>query len=374
MPSRKVRQLAAVVSRRAGKGRMAGALAVYEACLVDRSSVLAPGETGVVACISPTRAQATIVRDYALGFLEASPVLKGEIADIGPDEITLKNGSVICTLTNDYRTLRGRTLLLAVLDEASFMRDETSSTPDIEAARALLPGLSTTRGMLVVLSSPYRRAGLLYAMHRDYFGKDSDDVLVVAGPSIAFNPTLDTALIEAATETDPQAARSEWLGEFRTDLAQFLDDAAIDAAVDRGRPAELPPRDGVAYGAFTDASAGRHDAFTIAIVHKEGERIVADVVRGRRPPFDPASVAAEFAALAKSYRCGTVTGDNFAGEWVAGAFTSNGVEYQRSRLTRSELYIEGLPLFARGLVSIPDHATLLRELRLLDQRPLKRQG
>ena len=31
-PSRKVRQFAAVVSRRGGKGRVAGAMAVYEAC------------------------------------------------------------------------------------------------------------------------------------------------------------------------------------------------------------------------------------------------------------------------------------------------------------------------------------------------------
>ena len=38
-PSRKVRQFAAVVSRRGGKGRVAGAMCVYEACLVDRSSV-----------------------------------------------------------------------------------------------------------------------------------------------------------------------------------------------------------------------------------------------------------------------------------------------------------------------------------------------
>lgn len=124
----------------------------------------------------------------------------------------------------------------------------------------------------------------------------------------------------------------------------------------------------MAYAAFTDASAGRHDSFTIAICHREGERIIADVVRGKRPPFDPASVAAEFSALAKSYRCGTVTGDNYAPGWVAGAFQAGGVEYVRSALTRSELYLEGLPLFSRGLVSIPDNATLLRELRLLERR------
>jgi hypothetical protein len=32
------------------------------------------------------------------------------------------------------------------------------------------------------------------------------------------------------------------------------------------------------------------------------------------------------------------------------------------------LHLEGLPLFSRGLVSIPDHPQLLRELRLLERR------
>src|SRR5690349_11965606 len=50
-PTRKVRQLAAVVSRRAGKGRVAGGLATYESTLVDHRARLAPGEVGVVACI-----------------------------------------------------------------------------------------------------------------------------------------------------------------------------------------------------------------------------------------------------------------------------------------------------------------------------------
>jgi hypothetical protein len=217
-------------------------LATYESALVDHSARLAPGEVGVVACISPTREQAKIVQRYALGYFETSPVLRDEVADVTADEIRLRNGNVICTLANDYRTLRGRTLLLAILDEASFLRDETSTTPDIEAARALLPGLSTTRGMLCILSSPYRRVGLLYQRHRDFFAKDGDGVLCVAGPSLAFNPTLDPAGIAAAREADPQAALSEWDGEFRSDLLQFLDDALIDAAVDHDRPLELPPR------------------------------------------------------------------------------------------------------------------------------------
>jgi hypothetical protein len=97
--------------------------------------------------------------------------------------------------------------------------------------------------MLVAISSPYRRVGLLHAKHRDYFGKDDNSVLVIQGESRAFNPTLDDDIIRRAKEEDPEAALAEWDGFFRSDLTQFLDDASIDAAIDYGRPLELPPRD-----------------------------------------------------------------------------------------------------------------------------------
>ena len=365
-PAREVKELVVVASRRAGKGRAAGALAAYTSALVDHAGRLAPGEVGVVAAVSPTREQAKIVHRYALGYFESSPVLRDEIADVTADEIRLRNGNVICTLANDYRTLRGRTLLLAILDEASFLRDESSSTPDIEAARALLPGLSTTGGMLCILSSPYRRNGLLFQRYRDFFARDSDDVLVVAGPSLAFNRTLDTAMIAAAREHDPQAAISEWDGEFRSDLLQFLDDASIDAAVDHARPAELPPRAKLVYFAFADMSGGGRDASTLAVCHRDGERIVADVVRGRYG--DPNAAALDCAALVKQYRCRAITGDAYGGQWVSGAFARANVEYRQSPLVRSDLYLEGQIYFSRGLISIPPNAALLLELRQLERR------
>jgi hypothetical protein len=373
-PRRKVKELVAGVSRRAGKGRVAGALAAYETSLIDHSARLAPGEVGVVACISPTREQARIVQRYALGFFEASLVLRNEVAEMAADEIRLRNGNVICTLASDYRTLRGRTLLLAILDEASFLKDESSRASDLEAARALLPGLATTHGMLVILSSPYRRNGLLFQRHRDHFGQDSEDVLCVAGPSLAFNPTLDSTAIEAARQADPQAALSEWDGEFRIDLAAFLDDATIDAAIDHGRPLELPPADGVAYRAFVDASGGvGQDAYTIAITHKEGDLCIVDVVRGTSGKFDPAAVTREYAALLKEYRVTSARGDRYAAEWVGATWRGQGVTYVKSELPKSQIYIECLPLFARGLVRLPAHSKLLRELRLL-QRQTHRSG
>src|SRR5690606_32510991 len=109
-------------------------------------------------------------------------------------------------------------------------------------------------------------------------------------------------------------------------------------------------------------------AFTLCIGHKEDGRFIADVIRGRHPPFDPREVAAEYAELAKEYRIRKVVGGNFAGEWVAGAFEGAGVDYERSELARSGLYLEALPHFAREAVSIPNHSKMIRELKLMERR------
>jgi hypothetical protein len=367
-PRRKVKELVAIASRRSGKGRVGAACAVHAALLTDHSAVLAPGETGVVACVSPTRAQAAILLDYSVGYLDASPLLRGEVADVTADEIRLKNGNVICTLTSDYRSLRGRTLLLAIMDESAFLRSEESSVPDIETARALLPGLATTNGMLCILSSPYRRAGLLFERYRRFFGQDDADVLVVQAPSRLLNPTLGESVVVAAQESDAVAAASEWLGEFRTDLSGYLDDATIEAAIDYGRPLELPPRESCRYSAFVDASGGRGDAYVIAIAHKEGERIIADVVRGVPAPFNPQTVTQEFAELAKQYGCVKIVGDNYSADWVTAAWRDAGLAYERAAKVKSQIYLEALPLWTRAQISIPDHKQLLRELRSLERR------
>jgi hypothetical protein len=226
-------------------------------------------------------------------------------------------------------------------------------------------------------SSPYRRIGLLYQQHRDHFGQDGDDVLVVQGASKLFNPTLDAAAILAARRADPEASASEWDAEFRSDLSAFLSDELIDAAVEHSRPLELPPRPGVRYRAFVDPSGGRHDAFTLSIGHREGRRflgdnesarLVVDVVRGHRPPFDAYTVTEEFAALLKDYKISSVIGDNFAQEWVVQAFKECGIRYERSERPKSQLYLECLPLFTRSAVSLPDLPQLLRELRLLERQ------
>ena len=108
--------------------------------------------------------------------------------------------------------------------------------------------------------------------------------------------------------------------------------------------------------------------FASSIGHRDGDRTVIDVLRGRYPPFDPKLATVEYAALLKEYRFRAVTGDNYAAAWVETAFADAGIKYVRSELPKGRLYIEGLPAFTRRTVSLPDHPKLLRELRLLERR------
>ena len=117
------------------------------------------------------------------------------------------------------------------------------------------------------------------------------------------------------------------------------------------RPLELPPRNNRRYHCFVDPSAGRHDAFSCAIGHCEGnkgeETWVCDVIRGRLAPFDPRTT--EYAALARSYGCTKIVGDAFAGERVSAAFRECGIRYEVSPLTKFALYLEALPGFNRSV-------------------------
>jgi hypothetical protein len=335
---------------------------------------LSKGETGYVVILASTNDQAKTVFGYCQGFIEASAALQREVVSITAHEIRLRNNVVIAVHPNSFRSIRGRTLLCCVFDEISFWRDESSANPDQEVYRAVMPSLLASGGLLCAISTPYRRSGLLYTKHRDFFGKDGD-CLVVQGNASTFNPTLSAKLIEAHREADPEGAIAEWDGLFRSDVSAFLSEDLIELSIDRSRPPEIAPQAGVKYACFIDASGGRHDSYTICIGHKDSAgRFICDVLRGTEPPLDPQLTTRSYADRAREYFCTKIVGDGYSADWVVSAFRDcDGMVYERSEKNRSDLYLEGLPAFSRGLVSLPEHRKLGRELRLLE-RHVSRAG
>jgi hypothetical protein len=354
--------------RRSGKSRVAAALAIYLAILSPHPK-LAKGESGMLLVLAKSVDQAQTVFRYALAFLRESPALQGEIESTTRDEIRLRNGITIAIHASSFRSVRGRTLVGVIFDEVSFWPTEDSAEPDREVYRAILPALATTRGVLIGISSPYRRIGLLYEKHRDHYGVDSDDILIAQGGTSDFNPLLSVAEIERQQRLDPGGAGSEWLAEFRSDLSTYLDEATIEQCIDYDRPLELPPRAGLHYRAFVDAAGGTGgDSYAIAIAHREtkDKRIIVDLIRGTRGRHDPIEITRSYAELLREYRVRSIKGDRYGAGWVKSVWSKAGVRFISSDLPKSQIYLECQPIFARGLASLPNHAVLLRELRLLE--------
>jgi hypothetical protein len=366
-PTQRVRELWAIVGRRGGKDSIASLIAAHAAIFCDHTPYLRAGERAAVLCIGCDRPQARIVLNYIRAYFAHVPMFAALVERETAEGLEL-NGVEIIVGTNSFRTVRGRSIACVVLDECAFYRSDESVNPDTEVYAALLPGLATIPDALLIgISSPYRRSGLLYDRWRESYGKDDQDILVVKGPSRTFNPTLPQRIVDQALERDPEAAAAEYLAEWRSDLQDWIDRTVIDRAVVPGR-VELPPAPRQSYFGFCDPSGGSSDSMTLAIAHREADRGILDCAREVRPPFSPEAVTAEFAALLKTYGLRSVTGDKYAGEWPRERFREHGITYEPSEKTKSILYQEALPLFNSDRVELLDNARLISQFASLERR------
>lgn len=358
-----------LTGRRSGKSRMAAVVGAYEAVLAGHESKLAKGEKGVVAVCAPTRTQGRIVRDYIRAIFE-TPMLAAEVANETKEGFDLNSGTRIEILTGDFRSVRGFTLLAVIVDEAAFFGFDAESKvrSDTELIRALKPSLATVGGKLIAISTPYAQRGWCFQQHKRYFGNDSGRVLVWNCPSRTMNPTLPQSVVDEALAEDLAAAKAEYLGEFRDDVASFLPREVVEALVISGRR-ELPPQRSTEYTAFVDLSGGRGDAAALAIAHKVGERtVVIDKVENYSPPFNPYEVCVKMAETLGRYGLDRVTGDNYSAEFVAQAFRACGISYERSPKPKSQLYLELLPRLCSGEIELLDDPLLVNQIAGLERR------
>jgi hypothetical protein len=79
--------------------------------------------------------------------------------------------------------------------------------------RARVPG-----SMKILISNVHKRSGLLSQRYREFYGKDNDDILVVYGTTLQFNPSFDKDIIERALAEDPERYGAEYLSKWRDDL------------------------------------------------------------------------------------------------------------------------------------------------------------
>lgn len=359
-------EVVCVVGRQSGKTRIAATVAAFEAATAETETD-GPELYGLLIAQDQRASVRTVFR-YARAPFDCVPMLQQVLTNSTAETLALSTGCTIAAYPARPAAVRGLRARVVVLDELAFYRSSDNLPIDAEMLRAVRPCLATTGGKLFVLSSPYAQSGALYDLHRRHFGRNDSSVLVWQASAPEMNPTLSPDYLARMAQDDPEAFRSEVLGEFRAGVSTFLDPDTISASVEAG-VRERAPMPGTSYVTFDDPASGSGaDAWTKAIAHRERDRVVLDVLRAWVPPFNPTGVIAESAALSKAYGLHATTGDRYAPGFVLEGFRGHGVTYAPSMQDRSALYLELLPLVNANRVVLLDLPDLLRELRGLERR------
>jgi hypothetical protein len=368
-----------IAGRGSGKTLISAGVVVMMAASRDWHAVTGPGELVTAAIVCPDRRQARVAMRYVRGLLRQSPMLERLIVNETRESIELSTGCVIEVHTASFKSTRGYSFCVVVVDEAAFLPTDHAANPDVELVRAVAPGLARVPGsLLLVISSPYARRGVLWDAHARYYGVDDPEssVLVWQADTRTMNSTIDQSVVDEALVSDSASAQSEWLGRFRSDLESYIDSETLDRCIVPGR-AQCAPVPGTRYICTFDAALGGTvggDSFTGCVGHYEGDVFTVDHLVEIRPKFNPNTAIDQLVGeLVRPYG-GVVYSDRFAKAFVTDRLRHHGVLHRATDFDRSSAYLAALPQFTAGRVALLDPSLSVVAERCINQfRNLQRR-
>lgn len=369
-PAQKIKELWIRSGRKSGKSRSIAVLVCYLALFKDWSAEIAKGERPHMFIISPNREQSQIIMSYLRGLLHLTPTLRSMIKKEMKESIELKNGITIAIQTATWRGSRGFSASVVIFEEICFFRfEEMSAIRDVEIYRAVKPMLATFKNSLMIgISSPDAPQGLMFQKFAKHHGKKGR-VLCWTSKTELLNPTFDKEEIAQAYIDDPESARAEYGAQWRRDLSSLIEPEIIRKSVDKDIFERPHVWNRKAFG-FIDPSGGKSDSFTMAISHydKEKDLVILDVIREIIPPFRPMTIVEEFSRIFKEYQIKSVKSDIYGGEWIASAFRDFGINVEKASMTKSDYYLNAIPIFNNRKCRILDKERLTNQLLNLQRR------
>ena len=105
---------------------MLALIAVFLACFHEWRRHLTPGERGTVMIVAADRKQARVILRYIRGLLTGVPMLARLIERETAESFDLNNSISIEVGTASFSTVRGYTIVAALLDELAFWPKRTA--------------------------------------------------------------------------------------------------------------------------------------------------------------------------------------------------------------------------------------------------------
>lgn len=300
IPGKKYRELLLCCGRRASKSVIASIISNFETYRLIKMGNpqeyfgFPSGQQIAVTTVATTDEQASTLFEMMKARSKSCAFLKDRIVNqtqtyfnLKTDEDELREASPsICLLCGGAgsQSLRGKNNLIVMFDEAAFFAQNGRNSGD-EVYQALVPSIASfTRageksdgeGKVIMLSSPYGKSGLFYQKYIESFDM-TDSTLMFQMYSAMVNPTIDSSILKDAKRKNPALFDCEYGAKFSDTVTTWIDQESLNKVIKfpeitknkkQGKP-EFEYYMGIDYGGKTDGSS-------VAIVHKEGEKIVLD--------------------------------------------------------------------------------------------------
>jgi len=269
--------------RRGGKSLLSDVIACFESVVSDFPGIQRAGEDRHVLIASVRQDSASAHIRQIGKMLRHTPELGAMIVESGKDKIRLSNGVVIMSLPASARATRGWTASCIILDEAAFFVDSDGNASAGAVLDALIPTTATfgDAAKIVIPTTPSGRTGLVFDLFERAREGLLDDVFVTQKATRELNPKVSEKTIAKARARDPESASAEYDAQFREPVEAFLNSELVDKCVEK-RGQAVQAASGVNYVAAVDP-AYMQDRFGMVVAHRDGQRVVVDVVRLMHP-------------------------------------------------------------------------------------------
>jgi hypothetical protein len=262
-----------VASPRTAKTSGAVAAAIVATQTVDVSGV-GPGEVPRCSILSLTLDVADVPFRRLVGVMQSSKVLRPLLLEVGSDSVLVRHPSgkpveIACVAgSRAAGQLVARWSVGLIADEATRMASRDEAVANLDDALSAIRERQLPGAQIQGIGSPHAPFGPMYEIVGSYFGKPTEQVVVMRTTGPAGNPKHWTEeRLERLRERDESAWRIVALGEFLDPETGLLSPVAVRKHT-REEPLELSPIAGGTYFAACDPSEGQEhgNAWTLVIV------------------------------------------------------------------------------------------------------------
>lgn len=179
--------------------------------------------------------------------------------------------------------IRGHNNIVVIFDEAAFL-SVSGVNSGFNVYQALTPSISSFtkggdktkgEGKAILLSSPFSKEGMFYEKYLQSFD-NPDNVLMFEMYSAMVNPSIDSVMLRDEKRANPSSFSREYGAKFSDTISTWVDEEQLSKVVNKDK-IENPRMGvgGVSYYMGLDYG-GKNDGSSVAIVHKEGDKIILD--------------------------------------------------------------------------------------------------